>query len=108
MSDLIKPEGIRPEIFSKEAMSLPDDELDKIIKEEVRSQLRENLVIRLDLLDREKYSNELLAKVDKLRTVCANISDEDFLKYLIDEPDGKTVRDYIDKKYMEITGEDEK
>ena len=107
MRYLIKPEGVPPEIFSKKAMSAPDDELDKIIDEEIRSQLRETLVIRLDLLDRGKYSDELLAKVDKLRTVCANISNEDFLKYLIDEPDGKTVRDYIDKKYSEITGKEE-
>ncbi len=83
-----------------------DEEIDRIIDEEIRSHLRETLVIRLDLLDRGKYSDELLAKVDKLRTVCANISNEDFLKYLIDEPDGKTVRDYIDKKYSEITGKE--
>ena len=85
-----------------------EEELDKVIYAEIRLHLRKNLVIRLDLLDREKYSDELLAKVDKLRTVSANISDEDFLKYLIDEPDGKTVRDYIDMKYMEITSKEEK
>lgn len=84
-----------------------EEELDKVIYAEIRLHLRENLIVRLDLLDREKYDDELLAKVDKLRTVAANITDEDFLKYLIDEPDGKTVRDYIDKKYMEITGKGE-
>lgn len=84
-----------------------DEEIDRIIDEDIRSRLRKTLVIRFDLLDRDKYSDELLAKVDKLRTVCANISDEDFLKYLIDEPDGKTVRDYIDKKYSEITSKEE-
>ena len=80
-----------------------DEEIDRVIQNEVRLHLRKNLIIRLDLLDREKCDNEILAKVDKLRTVCANITDEDFLKYLIDEPDGKTTRDYIDEKYMEIT-----
>ena len=84
----------------------PDEEIDRIIKEEVRVHLRRELVVRLDLLDREKYDDAILAKVDKLRTVCANITDDDFLKYLIDEPDGKAIRDYIDKKYMEITGKE--
>lgn len=107
MSDLIKPEDIRPEIFSKEAMSLPDDKLDEVINENVRLHLREDLIVRLGSLDRDRYDDKILAKADKLRTVCANITDEDFLKYLIDEPDGKTIRDYIDQKYMAITGKDE-
>ena len=97
------PSDYTPEMLGYAA----DEEIDRIIDEDIRSRLRENLVIRLDLSDREKYSDELLAKVDKLRTVCANITNEDFLKYLIDEPDGKTVRDYIDKKYSEITGKGE-
>lgn len=93
----------KPKDYTPEMLGYVLDGIDRAIQNDVRLHLRKNLVAMLDLINREKCDNEILAKVDKLRTVCANITDEDFLKYLIDEPDGKTSRDYIDEKYMEIT-----
>ena len=89
--------------YTPEMLGYVLDGIDRAIQNDVRLHLRKNLVTMLDLINREKCDNEILVKVDKLRTVCANITDEDFLKYLIDEPDGKTIRDYVDEKYMEIT-----
>ena len=102
VSEDITLENIHPRYIGR----LSEKEMDEIVDKSLRRFLRDDLVARIDLMDRTGLNEESLAKVDKLRTVCANITNEDFFKYIIDEKDSNKTRAYIDQKYLEITNKE--